>query len=653
MFTRSRVLVAFSFLMIAAFALSACQPVTTTVEVVKTVEVPVQTTVEVVKTQEVQVIQTQVVEVEKKAFTTPHPALGDLKVRQALAYCTNKIELIQSVYPLLKPEEQQALVMESFIPNTSWAYAGDSNITIYPFDPEKGKALFDEAGWTLQPNADYRTDAAGDQLSLKFTTTTAAFRQTWGAVFVNQMAACGVEIIPLYAPASWWFGDTTGLQHRDFELGAYAWVGQADPAGQTLYACDQIPVPDNNWQGQNYPGWCDQDADKAIKLANNSLSQQVRAENYAIVQKKFTEQVPTIPLFNRTNTYAIAADFQNFSPAQGTSYYMWNAYDWEIPGKDTIVLGWTQEPASLFGLVESALVANQAASFIYGSDTTQHDFSFQAQLLQELATIDNGDATNTAVDVKAGDKIIDADGNPVELADGTMIKDENGDTVAFDGSQKMMQLVVTYKWVDGLVWSDGEPLKAEDFELAYKINCDPDSGATSFITCDNIQSYDVQDDKTVQVTWKPGSQSPTYFLSPWGLDSAFSSFYPAHRVLSDGRKLADVPAKEWTTLKEIAEDPIGVGPYVLKEWTKGEKMVFEANPYYTINPVKTKNLVISFVDPSNAEAQLLGGQVDVLDDTTLTGLDETLVKAEADGKIKTFSLPSGTWEHIDINMFLR
>ena len=286
MFTRKRVLVAFSFLMIAAFALSACQPVTTTVEVVKTVQVPVEKTVEVVKTQEVQVVQTQVVQVEKKAFTTPHPILGDLKVRQALEYCTNKIELVQSVYPLLKPEEQQALVMDSFIPNTSWAYAGDANITHYPFDVEKGKALLEEAGWTLQPNADYRTDAAGDQLSLKFTTTTAAFRQTWGAVFVNQMAACGVEIIPLYAPASWWFGDTTGLQHRDFELGAYAWVGQADPAGQTLYACDQIPLPDNNWAGQNYSGWCDPDADKAIKIANNSLSEQVRKDNYTIVQQK-------------------------------------------------------------------------------------------------------------------------------------------------------------------------------------------------------------------------------------------------------------------------------------------------------------------------------------------------------------------------------
>ena len=29
------------------------------------------------------------------SYTTPHPILGDLKVRQALSYCTNKADLIK------------------------------------------------------------------------------------------------------------------------------------------------------------------------------------------------------------------------------------------------------------------------------------------------------------------------------------------------------------------------------------------------------------------------------------------------------------------------------------------------------------------------------------------------------------------------------
>ena len=59
--------------------------------------------------------------------------------------------------------------------------------------------------------------------------------------------------------------------------------------------------------------------------------------------------------------------------------------------------------------------------------------------------------------------------------------------------------------------------------------------------------------------------------------------------------------------------PIGVGPYMITEWVKGEKMVFEANPYCVFGEPKTQNFVISFITAENAEAQLLGGQVDVLD----------------------------------------
>jgi peptide/nickel transport system substrate-binding protein len=113
-----------------------------------------------------------------------------------------------------------------------------------------------------------------------------------------------------------------------------------------------------------------------------------------------------------------------------------------------------------------------------------------------------------------------------------------------------------------------------------------------------------------------------------------------------------VPAAEWTTLPEIAENPIGVGPYVLTEWVKGEKMVFEANPHYYAGEPKTKNLVISFITPENAEAQLIGGQVDILDFTTLVGVSEALVNAEAEGLIKLIVDPSASWEHIDYNLFL-
>jgi ABC-type transport system substrate-binding protein len=285
---KNRVMLVLGLLVTVSMILSACGPAATPAA-----------PVEVIVTKEVVVTKEVPVEVERAAFTTPHPILSDLKVREALSYCTNKLDLIKSVYPLLSEAEQKSLVMNTFIPTTHWAYSGDADITIYPYDPEKGKALLDEAGWKLADGADFRTNAAGDELSLKFTTTTATFRQTWAAIWQNQMADCGVRIVRLHAPASWWFGDTTGIARRDYELGAFAWVGQADPGGQTLYACDQIPLPTNGWVGQNAMGWCNEAASKNIKLANNTLVKNDRIAAYKVVQQEFTKDVPSIPLFNR------------------------------------------------------------------------------------------------------------------------------------------------------------------------------------------------------------------------------------------------------------------------------------------------------------------------------------------------------------------
>jgi ABC-type transport system substrate-binding protein len=464
------------------------------------------------------------------------------------------------------------------------------------------------------------------------------------------MANCGIRILRLHVPASWWFGDTTGTARRDFEVGAWGWVGQADPGGVSLYACDQIPLPENGWIGQNAMGWCNEAAHNAIKQANNTLIKDERVEAYTAFQKEFTQDVPSIPLFNRTDTYALNVDMVGIEPRPGQPFPTYNVSEWEIPGRDTIVYGFTQEPASLFTLVESAQVAVLANSLIQGLAYTSLDYDFQPLIQEQLGTLENDLAVNNDVEVEAGTDVVDANGNVVPLEPGVQVRNAAGEVVEFTGDPvTMKQLVTTIVYRDDLVWSDGTPVSQADFELKLKIDCDPESGATTFTTCEQIADLEFSD-TGYTVTTLPGAQSPLYFLS---FDSStMPDIYPAHRVLSDGRTLADVPAAEWTTLPEIAENPIGVGPYMITEWVKGEKMVFEANPYYYGGEVKTPNFVISFLAPENAEAQLIGGQVDMLDFTTLVGVSEALNSAAEAGQVRIIIDPSASWEHIDFNLFL-
>jgi ABC-type transport system substrate-binding protein len=644
---KSKLMLVVGFVVMLSMVLAACQPVVTTVEVTKVVkETSVQ---QVVQTQIVE--KTKVVEVERKAFTTPHPILGDLKVRQAIAYCTNKPDLVKSVYPLLTADQQKQLVMNTFIPPTHWAYAGDANIKLYPFSRDVGQSVLQDAGWKKESDG-YRYNAKGEMLSLKFTTTNATFRQTWAAVFEKQMKDCGIQIVRFHTPSAWWFGDTTGLARRDFELGAFAWVGQADPGGTTLWACDQIPTPENGWEGQNYMGWCNDAASKGIKNANNTLIKADRIANFKVVQQEYTKDVPAIPLFNRSEAYAYVSGLKNFKPAPGEQYYNYNAYEWEVldaagKAKDTIVMGFTQEPASLFGIVEDAWVAQLALTMIGSTTSTGLNYDFQPVLQKQLSTIENKLAENKDVDVKEGDLVVDANGDAVALKAGVKVFDNTGKEVEYkSGTIKMKQLVVKYEVIDGIKWSDGEPLKQADFELYKKIRCDKDSGATSFITCDYTGKITFANNGYT-VEWKPGVQDPLYFLMPYG-------WYPSHQKLADGKMLKDIPAKQWATLPEIAETPLGTGPYVLKKWTKTQKMEFEANKFWVKGAPKTPKFVIAFVAPENVEAQLLAGQIDFIGAESLAGITQTLKKAETEKKnIVTQVVASATWEHIDFNMFLK
>jgi len=643
--------------MLVSLILAACQP--------QQVEVPVTVVVEQTKEVQVQVVQTVEVALPTAApvlsYTTPHPILSDVRMRQAIAYCTNRPELIKSVYPFLNEEEQQNLLMNTNISRDSWANYDGPEVQKYPFDPEKGKALMEEAGWTLAEGADFRTNAAGDELNLKFTTTTAAFRQTWAAVFEANMADCGMRILRLHAPAAWWFGSTTGLRHRDFELGAYAWVGETDPKGQTLYACNQINVPENGWAGQNYMGWCNQTASDAINAANNTLVRDERIAQYKTFQIEFAKDMVSLPVFQRAEGNAATSNLVNFKPS-ATEYYTWNSWEWELKdGGDTLVLALSQEPASMYSLIESAAVQRTVGWLTYDSGSlnavSQYNWDFQPAAVAELSSVENGLIKINQVDVKEGDPVVDfsgtptdADGNLLTLKQGLKVKTSDGQDVEFSGGTvNMNQLVVTYKFQPNLTWSDGEKVKAADYELAYKNDCDPKSGAVEQQTCQSIQSVDFTSGSEYTVTFKPGYMNSLSFIPAFGA-------YPSHQVLSDGRKLADVPTTEWSSLKEVAETPLGYGGYVLTSWEKGVKMVLEANPFYWRGENKIKHITILFIqDTQQAVAQLLTGDVDAIGAETLgAGAEvQTVLDAQAAGQpLQVLIEPSATWEHIDMNMFI-
>lgn len=76
----------------------------------------------------------------------------------------------------------------------------------------------------------------------------------------------------------------------------------------------------------------------------------------------------------------------------------------------------------------------------------------------------------------------------------------------------------------------------------------------------------------------------------------------------------DATVGDTTRTSEGLEKPVGTGPYVVSEWTRGESLTFEANPNYWGKAPKAKTLVFRWSSESAARLnELQSGTVDGID----------------------------------------
>jgi len=88
---------------------------------------------------------------------------------------------------------------------------------------------------------------------------------------------------------------------------------------------------DNGFSGQNYPGWCNKDADTAQNAQVQTLSIEERKKLLATFYKAWTTDVPVIPLFSNTTVTVARVGLKNWKPGPtSASPDTWNAWEWEL-----------------------------------------------------------------------------------------------------------------------------------------------------------------------------------------------------------------------------------------------------------------------------------------------------------------------------------
>jgi peptide/nickel transport system substrate-binding protein len=263
--------------------------------------------------------------------TTKFP-FDDLKVRQAMYYSIDRQSLVDKLY-----FGKQQTTNLPVPPGLSWAYT--DNITKYPYDPEKAKALLAEAGWdcTATP-CTKEIDGVKKNLEFTLMTTDRADRQALAQVIQQQLKAngFGVNLQFLYGRGLFATAAAGGpLSSRTFDAAIFTWITGDDPSHLGVYNCAAIPSKENGFAGQNYTGFCNKRADELLNLNETdptvSLSREKRKPVLEEFYQIWTDQVPVIPLFSNTRVYVARNGFENFKP--GATQYAadgWNAWEWKL-----------------------------------------------------------------------------------------------------------------------------------------------------------------------------------------------------------------------------------------------------------------------------------------------------------------------------------
>jgi oligopeptide transport system substrate-binding protein len=174
--------------------------------------------------------------------------------------------------------------------------------------------------------------------------------------------------------------------------------------------------------------------------------------------------------------------------------------------------------------------------------------------------------------------------------------------------------VYTFHIKPGITFSDGTPVTAQSYVYTWTRALLPEvkSPVASVLMNRIVGAQDVLngktktlagvkalDDHTLQVTL---TQPTAYFLQLLSVNL----FFPLNQKVID-----QYGQTTWT--QHAVGSGIGTGPFMIKSWETGVKMVLVPNPHYYGNKTKLTEVDMSFVkDPSTAYKAFEAGQYDLI-----------------------------------------
>ena len=127
---------------------------------------------------------------------------------------------------------------------------------------------------------------------------------------------------------------------------------------------------------------------------------------------------------------------------------------------------------------------------------------------------------------------------------------------------------ITWKLKEGLVWSDGTPVTAEDAVFTWEYCSNPDTGCAQATNYNDIASVEAVDDLTILITFSVPKPFP------------YAPFVGAQAPIIQQAQFADCMGAAAQECTEENFNPIGTGPFMVEEFRPNDVATYVANPNY-------------------------------------------------------------------------
>ncbi|HNJ97352.1 MAG TPA: ABC transporter family substrate-binding protein [Ilumatobacteraceae bacterium] len=246
-------------------------------------------------------------------FNQANMHLAKLEVRQALAKCINREEIVDT---LVKPINPDASVLNNHIYVPSAADYQDNSGGLTQ-DIEGAKALLESAGYTMGDDGIY-VDADGNRLSIRLGRRDPnPRRQSTNELFAEQCKAAGIELTD--DPAENFNAER--LPAGDYDIALFAWVATPFLSSNTsIY----VPGGPQNWNNYNNP-----ELQTLFDQANAEFDDAARAELMDQIDQILWDDMATLPLFQFQEMVAYS-DTVSGVVFNGPLGVTWNANEWAV-----------------------------------------------------------------------------------------------------------------------------------------------------------------------------------------------------------------------------------------------------------------------------------------------------------------------------------